>query len=273
MSSSMRGTVAAVVLAAMSMLLLAACGSSQRQPEPPSPAQAAQQREPTPAKPEERARAHTELGTGYYSIGQYGVAIEELNEALKADPNYVPALNSLGLVYMALKEDRKARANFERGVRLAPNDSDVNNNYGLFLCDRKQEKESLKYFVAALKNPLYRNPGETYVNAGICARRAGDVAMAEEFIMKAIALRPDDPRALFALADIQFNRGDFLTAKFNLTRYMQQVPNADSRALWLGARIEQRLGNRAEVMSYGSQLRTRFPGAPETQAYNSGQFE
>jgi len=57
-----------------------------------------------------------------------------------------------------------------------------------------------------------------------------------------------------------------------LTRYMQvSTPSAD--ALWLGARIEQRLGNRTALASYGAQLNNRYPDTAQTKAFNEGRFE
>ena len=50
---------------------------------------------PSPESPLERARIHTELGAGYYEIGKLGIALQELNEAIEADPKYAPAYNTL----------------------------------------------------------------------------------------------------------------------------------------------------------------------------------
>ena len=62
------------------------------------------------------ARIHTELASEYYSRTQYGVALEELNEAIKADANYGPAYGLFGLVYMELREDTLAVKNFRTSV-------------------------------------------------------------------------------------------------------------------------------------------------------------
>ena len=252
--------------------LLAACGSKEPKREEPAP-QPQVAATPTPASPKERARVHTELGTGYYEIGKFGVALQELNEAIEADPKYVPAYNTLALVHMALKEDDKARNRFEQALKLDPNDSDVNNNYGLFLCERKREKESIKYFIAAIRNPLYARVEEAYVNAGICSRRAGDLASADEFFQRALKLKPDDARALINLAQLNYARDDLAQAKANLTRYMQIVAAPDAGTLLFGARLSARLGDRNAMASYGSQLRTRFPGSPETRAFDEGRLE
>jgi type IV pilus assembly protein PilF len=261
-----------VVVACLVVLLAGACGGNQRRP-PEAEQASAVTTEPVPASPVERARAHTELGVSYYRVGQLGVALEEFKQALAADPKYVPALNAMGLVYMGLNEDDKARASFERALKVDPNDSDVNNNYGLFLCDRRREKESLKYFLAAVRNPLYRTPEEAYVNAGICARRAGDDQAAEQYFQRALSARPGDPRALIGLAQLLYQRGDYAQARTYMTQFAQRVPSPDAGSLWLGARINQRLGDQSAVLSYGAQLQSRFPDAPETRAYNEGRFE
>jgi len=242
--------------------MLAGCTTSPPKKETGEPRNAA----------ENRARIHTELGAAYYGIGQMSVAVQELKEAISADPNYGPAHSQLGLVYMTLKEDALAQQSFERALRIDPNDSSANNNYGMFLCQRKREKEAMKYFAAALKNPLYATPENAYTNAGVCSRLQGDDVKAEELLRKALALQPDQPLALYQLADIAFKRNEFATARTLLNRHMQvSTPSAD--ALWLGARIEQQLGNRTALASYGAQLNNRYPGAAQTKAFNEGRFQ
>jgi len=221
---------------------------------------------------ENRARIHTELGAAYYGIGQMPVAIQELKEAISADPNYAPAHSQLGLVYMSLKEDALAQQSFERALKIDPSDSSANNNYGMFLCQRKREKEAMKYFAAALKNPLYGSPENAYTNAGICLRMQGDDAKAEEWLRKALALQPDQSLALYQLADISFKRNELIDARTLLNRHMQ-VSTPSAEALWLGARIEQRLGNRTALASYGAQLNNRYPGAMQTRSFNEGKFQ
>ena len=244
------------------VVMLAGCTTTVNKSETGEPRNAA----------EYRARIHTELGAAYYGAGQMPVAVQELKEAISADPGYGPAHSQLGLVYMTLKEDALAQKSFERALKIDPNDSSANNNYGLFLCQRKREKEAMKYFAAALKNPLYATPENAYTNAGVCSRLQGDDVKAEELLRKALALQPDQPQALYQLADIAFKRDELATARTLLNRHMQ-VSTASAEALWLGARIEQRLGNRTALASYGVQLNNRYPGAMQTKAFNEGRFQ
>ena len=220
-----------------------------------------------------RARIHTELGALYAGAGQMKTAVEEFKEALAADPGYAPAHNQLGLVYMTLGEDKLAQESFERALRIDPNDSAANNNYGMFLCRRKREKEAFKYFMAALKNPLYTTPENAYANAGVCARMQGDDVKAEDLLRKALALQPNQPQALYQLAEIQFKRGDRQGARSLLDRHLQVVSNTSPDALWLGARIADSLGDRTAVGSYGTQLNNRYPEAAQTKAFNEGRLQ
>jgi len=219
-----------------------------------------------------RARIHTELAASYYQLGNMAVALEEVRAATSIDPAYGPAYNVGGLVYAALKRDAQAEASFQQALSINPADSAANNNYGRFLCDRKREREGISHFLAAVQNPLYRTPDRAYVNAGICARRLGDAAAAEEYFRDALRLRPGQPQALFNLSEMAYERGDLEAARSEMNRLMGAIePNA--AALWLAIRIERRLGDAAAAASYAQRLRKNFPDSREARALSAGQFE
>lgn len=218
-----------------------------------------------------RAQIHTELGAGYYGMGKIGVALEELNTAIRSDSKYAPAYNILGLVYMELREYDKADESFKRSLNIDANNSDTHNNYGWFLCQRNRVDEAIEHFMSAVKNPLYSTPGKAYLNAGQCSLRKGDVQAAEDYFLRAIKFQPAPPQALFHLADIQFRRGKNNDAQFYLEHYMKNGPTPEG--LWLGARIAHRIGNRDAEANYGLQLRKNFPDSREAIAYRNNQFD
>jgi len=221
----------------------------------------------------ERAKIHTELGVSYYQNGQLGVALEELHTAINADRSYAPAYDALALVYMELKEDDRAEANFKQSLKINPDSAETRNNYGLFLCQRGREKEGLHELLDALKNPLYSTPDVAYKNAGVCARRSGDPKLAETYFQRAVKLNAKQGPAWFGLAELAYARDDYAAAKQYFARYTALVENLGPEALWLGARIEHRLGDRVALASYGQQLRRRFPSSPEAKAYADGRFQ
>jgi type IV pilus assembly protein PilF len=219
-----------------------------------------------------RARSHVELAVGYFELGNMSVALEEVTEALRAEPNYGPAFNVAGLIYAELKQDPLAQQNFQQALRINPLDSDANNNYGRFLCDRKREEEAIRYFLAALRNPLYQTPERSYVNAGLCSRRRGDFASAEDYFQRALKVRPDQPQALYYLAETAYARGAYAQAKQHLSGLARfGAPNPE--VLWLALRVERRLGDRDAAASYGTQLRRNFPNSKEAQALLAGREE
>jgi type IV pilus assembly protein PilF len=222
--------------------------------------------------PRNRARIHTELASAYFERGNMGVALEELRIAIAADPNYAPAYNVLGLVHMDLRENGVAQQHFERGLRLAPNDPDINNNYGWFLCQTGREGQSIAYFLAALKNPLYNTPARSYVNAGLCSMKGNNDRDAIDYFERALRNEPNNLQALLNLALVQYKRGQLEVARGLVTRFNRLVdPTAES--LWLALRVERKLGDKAAENTLATQLRRRFAGSPEYEDMLKGRFE
>ena len=253
--------------AAALALLVAGCAA---QPEAPTSDTGTMIGGPT--EPRNRARVHTDLATAYYERGAMAVALQELRAATEADASYAPAYGLYGLVYQELRENAYAQDNFERGLRLAPNDPDINHYYGRFLCQNGREEEGIKHFMQAVKNPLYQAPWRSYSAAGVCSLRQNNVKDAENFFQLALKLDPDEPASLLKLGEIRYRQGKPEEARKLVARHNKLVsPSAES--LWLALRIERRLGERVAEQSYANQLRRRFPGSPQYQALQKGQYE
>jgi type IV pilus assembly protein PilF len=222
--------------------------------------------------PRNRAKLHTELAGAYYSRGSMGVALEELRTAVASDSGYAPAYGMFGVVYMGLRENQLAQDNFERALRLSPNDPDINHNFGLFLCQTKREPDSIKYFLHAIRNPLYPMPQRSYAAAGQCSLRTSNLKDAEDFSQRALSLDPDDPPSLIQMGQIRYRQGRMDEARKLVLRYNKLVsPNAES--LWLALRIERRSGQRVAETGYANQLRRRFSGSPEYQSLQRGEYD
>ena len=212
----------------------------------------------------QRAKVHAELASLYYRDGNMAVALEELRIAADADSSYAPTYNVYGLVHMYLRENALADENFRRALSLAPGDPEISNNYGWFLCQTGKERESVAYFLAAVKNPLYPTPERAYLNAGQCSLRAGDERSAADFLDKALRFGRPVPQAFLPLARIEFNRGQAREARRLLGELHRQAePTAESLALAM--RVEQTLGDRMAQTSYATQLRRRFPESLEAR--------
>ena len=212
------------------------------------------------------AKVHTELAAAYYQRHQYAVSLDELATALKYESDYAPAYNVRGLVYMQLMEDQKAEQDFQHSLRLDPHNSETQNNYGWFLCQRDHAQDSIRHFLKAVKNPLYSTPERAYVNAGVCSQKAGDLKKAELYLKRALVLAPNMPDALVGLAGVDYAKGDYAGARSYFLRF-EQWNNAPLTAadLWLAVRIERKLNDANTEASYAFQLRKNYPDSRETQ--------
>jgi type IV pilus assembly protein PilF len=222
--------------------------------------------------PRNRARLHTELASLYFSNGNMAVALEELRAAAAADSNYAPVHGMFGLVYMSLNENSRAEESFERALRLSPNDADINHNYGWFLCQTGREPASIKYFLHAIRNPLYPAPWRSYSAAGQCTLKVNQVKDAEVFFERALKLEPDEPGSLLQLGQIRYRQGNVGEARKLVARHNKLV-NPSAESLWLALRIERRLGERLQEQAYANQLRRRYPASAEYQALQRGLYD
>lgn len=222
-----------------------------------------------------RSRLHTELGAMYFQDGNMAVALEEAKIAIEADPGYASAYSVRALVHTALREFAAAEADFKKAISLAPGDPDINNNYGWFLCQQNDRaKESISYFLNAIKNPLYSTPDRAYANAGSCALKAGDFEGARDYLMQALRLSQDGGLvAQLQLAKLAYTQGNLVEARNRFMEVMRVTGQPSAEGLWLGLRIERKLGNKAEEGSLAAQLRRLYPTSPEYQEFLKGNYE
>ncbi|MGB7181689.1 MAG: type IV pilus biogenesis/stability protein PilW [Burkholderiaceae bacterium] len=218
-----------------------------------------------------RARIRLELAAQHYQSRNYTTALDELRQSLTVDPEYSAAYGMLGLIYMDLKDAPRAEESFKQALKLSPDNPDINNNYGWFLCQAGREREAVALFERAASDPLYAAPSKPLHNAGVCMRKVGDTQAAESFLQRAFKVDPRNPVAMFNLGEIYLEREDLDRAQF----YAQRLVSAHEPApqtLWLALRVEQARGNREGMLSLASQLRKRFPSSREASLLREGRF-
>lgn len=258
--------------AALLAVLLAGCASKQSAENVPPPQSTLPPVKQQEVSPQDRSQLHAQLGAGYFERGRMDVALEELNEAVKLDPANARAWSVLGLVYAFLGENPRAEENFQRALQLAPQDSETRQNWGWYLCTNGRARESIPEFEAALRNPLYKSPDVALINAGKCSASIGNVAQAETYFRRALQLSPGNATAAYNLALIAFKSSRFDDARGWMKIVMQET-NPPPEALHLGMCIERKQGDAQAELSYVSQLRNRYPDAPETKSIATGACE
>jgi type IV pilus assembly protein PilF len=219
-----------------------------------------------------RARLHTELGASYLQRNQLPVALEELREAVRVDPNYGLAHSIMGLVHANLGEDAKAEASFRRAVEVAPNEGDIRNQYGSFLCGQNKADEGIAQFDAALRIPLYQTPNVALENAGSCALAAKKIRIAEGYFTRLTQQFPFSSRGFQGLAAVAMQ-----TSRYNdVQRHVElglRTQQFTPQLYFYGACAEKKLGNPLREREYRAQLKQRFADSPFNEALDRGGCE
>jgi len=236
-------SLAAVALA----LLLAACASGPKKYE---------------THRDSSADINAKLGLNYMQQGDYDVALEKLKKALEQDPDSVAAHHYIAELYKVLNNHELAEQHYKKALRLKPDDPSLQNNFGVYLCDRKRYDEAEKHFMLATGIPSYRRPDEAHENAGLCALRIPDAKRAESHFRRALEINPLLPTSLYQMAMLSFNAQQYLPARAFLQRY-SAFASATPQTLWLAFRVERALDNASEAEHYALELRSRFPQSEE----------
>jgi type IV pilus assembly protein PilF len=232
------------------ILSLSACGSAPK--------------DPVTGKTDSRkaAEVNTSLGQEYFQRGQYEVAMDKLNKAIEEDPSYAPAHTVLAVLHERLGQTDKAGVEYKAAVKAAPDNGDVNNNYGVYLCQYGRGSEADRYFSHAITDPFYRTPQVALANAGSCALQRNELDKAEGFLRKSLEYDAGYNDALMPMAVISFRQGKHLRARAFLQRYEASgALTADS--LILGYRIETELGDLDAANRYITELLDRFPDSEQ----------
>jgi type IV pilus assembly protein PilF len=239
-------------LLAMAFGALVACTTTEVQP----PAG-------THSDMKEAARLNTQLGIDYMRKGQMELALEKLRRALEQDSNLAMAHSSIALVYQRRGDIEEAEEHYREALDLNSNDPGTLNNFGVFLCGQNKVEDAEKIFLKAAKNRDNPLPADAWANAGVCVRKDKELgSRAEGYFREALQIDPRHPNALVQMAQITFDKKDYLRARAFLQRY-EGVAQVTPQTLLLGVRTERALGDMSAARGYERRLRTQFPEAQE----------
>lgn len=251
------------------LVLLAACSQA------PKPSEASVTNDVMTVSDENdarrRAKIRLELATGYFSNGQTTVALDELKQAIAADPTYFDAYNLRGLVYQRLNNPLLAEESYRKALFLKPLAPGVQHNYGLLLCQLGRVTEGLQMFRAALMDPSYTERAKTHMAQAGCELSVGRKEAAESSYLHSYELDAGNPITAYNLSKLLFERGEVMRAQFYIRR-LNNSALANSETLWLGIKVEQKLGNSEALGQLGAQLRKRFPQSRELGWLERGAF-
>ncbi|MDB5796640.1 MAG: pilF [Paucimonas sp.] len=254
------------LLAAMLLVLLAACAST------PGTSKDDIQTSSDITEVQRRAQIRLQLAVGYFEQGQMSTALDEVKQALQIDPSLADAYSVRALIYMEMTENKLADDNFQQAMKLAPNNPDLANNYGWFLCQTGRADKAIPYFERALANRQYSSPAKALNNAGMCSLKLKNLVEADRYLSRAFQFDPANPDVNLSLAKLNLARGDNERAQFYARRVLASE-RLTADALWTAIKVERRGGDRQAEAGLANQLRRRFPNSPEYAAFVRGAFD
>jgi len=107
----------------------------------------------------------------------------------------------------------------------------------------------------------FSNKAMLNTNAGVCAE-SQDLALAEEYLRRALAFDNQYPAALLEMGDVSLQRENYLQARAFLQRY-GLVAQVSPSFLWLSYQVEVALGDTRAAAKFANEMRKKFPESVE----------
>jgi len=156
--------------------------------------------------------------------GQQVEAIQHYEAALKIAPDYYPAHNNLGSLYLGKSDFNSAEGQFREAIRLDQNDAQAYFNLGnvLMLTGRYPESET------ALTAGLQRRPDSAFARflQGCLFARTGKAGEAEKSLREALQLDPSMSQAHLQLVNLYLQQHRKDDAIHQLQDFLKAFPTA-----------------------------------------------
>lgn len=209
-------------------------------------------------KNESSGDVYLQLGVRYLNLNKLEIARENLELALKHNPDSTEGHTALAYLYEKIGKLAEAGSEYEKAMALAPEDLSVQNNFGRFLCDHKQYEKGMALLTQAGNNILNEKRWMAMTNAGRCQLGMGQKRQAEAYFREALAMNNSYAPALQEMQKISYDNADFWAAKGFLQRYLEVAAHTPE-TLWFAVQTERKLGNLQIAQEYQKLLLERFP--------------
>jgi Tfp pilus assembly protein PilF len=129
--------------------------------------------------------AHNRLGIVYSRVGQYEQAEKALKQALKLAPSDAHLHNNLAFVYLLERRYNDAEAELRNTLTINPNFKRAKMNLGIAMAKQSRYDQALTYFLDACQ------PHEAYYNIAMLYQAAGKVDEAKSYYKRSLTVKPD----------------------------------------------------------------------------------
>ena len=212
----------------------------------------------------EAAQINAQLGADYIAKGEYELASEKLQRAIKQDPRSSMAHWAYAMLQEQLRQIETAERYYKKALRINASDARAQNVYAAFLCRQKRYQQADRHFQKALSDPFIRARQAVSLIAGICAMEIPDYSKAQRYFEQVANAQPENRVVLYQLAKLNFLQNNLPAAQTYLHAY-EDVSVHTAQSLWLAYRLEQQLGNTRMAKSYAESLVNQFPASKEAK--------
>ncbi|VAW53138.1 hypothetical protein MNBD_GAMMA06-1989 [hydrothermal vent metagenome] len=210
----------------------------------------------------EASKINVQLAIGYIKRKQYTPARDKLEKSIEQNPDYAPAYKTLAYLYALLGLPEKADETYQEAIDLKPNDPDLSNGYGAFLCSQGNYEEAQKYLSVAYSDPFYEARYLAESNAGSCYIKQNKYKKAETLLRASLRKQSKLAGSLISMAEIGVKTERYLMARAYIQRYHAVKP-ATAESLWIQIQAEKNLGAKEHYMKYARKLIKDFPDSDE----------
>ena len=137
------------------------------------------------------AESKRNIGEAYMRQGDYTSALRELLEAEKLNPEDAFTQHDLGLCYREKKLMADALTHLHKAVELKPNFTPARNSLGRVYLEIGQVDKAIAIFKEIANDALYATPHYPLANLGLAYYQKGDYATALQYYHRALKLEPN----------------------------------------------------------------------------------
>lgn len=216
------------------------------------------------------ARTRIALALQYLKTGNNSQAKYNLERAADFAPDLPEVHYSLAYYYQQVDEPDLADKAYQRALKIAPNDPNTLNNYGVFLCGIGKYDRAAEELLKAIAVPSYIRVAESYENLALCAIEFDDFENAEKYLKSALNHSSQRPSSMISLAGLYYAKSDLHKAEEVIEKY-ESTGRVTPRALMLSYLIQQRMGHIEKAETTAAIILQTYPGSVEAKAISSEQ--
>lgn len=194
----------------------------------------------------------------------FQAALEPLQKFLAQKDDFAYAHFQLGYVYTAFKQQKEARAEYEKAIALDPKMSEAQLNLGILLLESDPAAAVVPLSKAVELLPTQTRPRFLL---GAAQERSGDMKSAAQSFEAALALDPKDLETTMHLASLYYNQKRFSEAEKKFRAALELQQNLAPALLGLAQSLDaQKKPEAAEAYQNYLKTQPNDPAAKENLA-------